>query len=555
LSKRTAAAIMAAKSHTYDEEDMSEDTKNKKQQKKPEAETVELTPEEAARALSEQQMVRREKLAKLQAEGRDPFAVVTFDQKQHSAGLKADFNALEKAATVDGVAPASGSIKIEDVSVAGRIMSFRDGGKASFADLQDRDGRIQLYLNIDDLGADEYARVKTYDRGDIIGVEGFVFKTRRGEVSVHAKKVTLLTKSLEPLPEKFHGLTDTEVRYRRRYLDLVMSPEVMETFKKRTLIIRAIREYLDNRDFIEVETPVLSTIASGAAARPFVTKSNALDLQLYLRIATELYLKRCIVGGMERVYEMGKDFRNEGIDIRHNPEFTMIELYQAYTDYKGMMELCENLCSYAAVKATGSTKVDYQGTELEFAAPWRRLTMIDAVKTYGGPDFGAIKTDEEARKVAREQGLEEDLKKKLEDCSRGDILDACFEKFAEKNLIQPTFIMDYPTDISPLTKQKPGDKTMTERFECFVYGRELGNAYSELNDPIVQLDRFTQQAKERELGDDEAYQLDEDFVSSLEVGMPPTGGMGIGIDRLVMFLTNAYSIRDVLLFPTMKPQE
>jgi lysyl-tRNA synthetase class 2 len=491
----------------------------------------------AAAALSEQQLVRREKLAKLQAEGRDPFAVVKFDQAQHSAEIKAAFEAFEN----------------KDVSIAGRMRSFRDIGKASFIDLQDREGRIQLYVNADDLGSEEYARVKTYDLGDIIGVEGFVFKTRRGEISVHAKKITLLTKALEPLPEKYHGLKDPEQRYRRRYLDLVMNAEVMETFKKRTLIVRAIREYLDERGYLEVETPVLATIASGAAARPFVTKSNALNLQLYLRIATELYLKRCIVGGMERVYDMGKDFRNEGIDIRHNPEFTMIELYQAYTDYNGMMELCEGLVSYAAVKATGGTKVSYQGTEIEFAAPWKRITMIDSVKENGGPDFNAVKTDEEARAIAKEQGLEEELKKKLVDCTKGDILNAAFEKYVEKNLIQPTFIIDYPTDISPLTKQKPGDPTMTERFECFVYGRELGNAYSELNDPIVQLERFKQQEREKTLGDDEAYALDEDFVSSLEVGMPPTGGMGIGIDRLVMFLTDSFSIRDVILFPTMKP--
>ena len=492
-----------------------------------------------ARALSEQQRIRREKLAKLQAEGRDPFAVVKFDQTHHSAQIKAEFERLENA----------------PVSVAGRIMSFRDIGKASFVDLQDRDGRVQIYVNADELGAEDYARVKTYDMGDLVGIEGFVFKTRRGEISVHAKKVSLLAKALEPLPEKFHGLKDPELRYRRRYLDLVMNSQVMETFKKRTAIIRAVREYLDERGYLEVETPVLSTIASGAAARPFVTKSNALNLQLFLRIATELYLKRCIVGGMERVYEMGKDFRNEGIDIRHNPEFTMIELYQAFADYNDMMELCENLVAFAAVKATGSTKVNYQGTEIEFAAPWRRLTMIDAVRTNGGPDFSTVRGDEEARELAKSLGLGEELKKKLSDCSRGDILNAAFEKFAEKNLVQPTFIIDYPTEISPLTKQKPGDPTMTERFEAFVYGREVANAYSELNDPIIQLDRFQQQLRERELGDDEAYMLDEDFVSSLEVGMPPTGGMGIGIDRIVMFLTDAYSIRDVILFPTMKPQE
>lgn len=504
---------------------------------KTEENTAELNYEEAQRALSEQQMVRREKLAKLQAEGKDPFATVSWNQSHHSSSIKQNFEVYENL----------------DVSMAGRIMSFRDIGKASFIDLQDKEGRIQVYLNGEGLGADTYAHIKTWDIGDIIGVEGYVFKTKRGEISIHAKRMVLLTKALEPLPEKFHGLRDPEQRYRRRYLDLVMNNQVMDTFKKRTIIIKAFRDYLDSIGYLEVETPVLSTIASGAAARPFVTKSNALNLQLYLRIATELYLKRCIVGGMERVYEIGKNFRNEGIDIRHNPEFTMIELYQAYADYNDMMALCENLCSTAAIKACGSTKVNYQGTEIEFAAPWRRLTMIDAVKEYGKIDFSEIKTDEEARELAKKYGLVEELKKKLQDCTKGDILNAAFEKFAEKELIQPTFIMDYPADISPLTKQKPGDPSMTERFEAFVYGRELANAYSELNDPIVQMDRFTQQARERELGDDEAYMLDEDFVSSLEVGMPPTGGMGIGMDRLIMFLTDSYSIRDVILFPTMKP--
>ena len=496
-----------------------------------------IDEESARKALSEQQLVRREKLARLQAEGRDPFAIVTWKQTHHSIEIKQGFEGLEN----------------KDVSIAGRLMSFRDIGKAAFIDVQDRDGRVQVYLNAEGIGEEAYAHVKTWDLGDIIGVEGYVFKTKRGEISVHAKRMVLLTKAIEPLPEKYHGLKDPEQRYRRRYLDLVMNPQVMDTFKKRTQIIRAVREYLDTRSYIEVETPILGTIASGAAARPFVTKSNALNLQLYLRIATELYLKRCIVGGMERVYEMGKDFRNEGIDIRHNPEFTMIELYQAYADYNDMMELCENLCSFVAQKVCGSTKVTYQGTEIEFAAPWKRITMIDSVKLYGGPDFSLVKNDEEARELAKKHGLEEELKKKLKDCSKGDILNAAFEKYAEKELIQPTFIMDYPADISPLTKQKPGDPSMTERFECFVYGRELGNAYSELNDPIVQNDRFMQQAKERELGDDEAYMFDEDFVSSLEIGMPPTGGMGIGIDRLIMFLTDSYSIRDIILFPTMKP--
>ncbi|HAP43594.1 MAG: lysine--tRNA ligase [Spirochaetes bacterium GWD1_61_31] len=494
--------------------------------------------DEAGRALSEQQLVRRQKLAKLQAEGCDPFATLTWKQSHHSKQIKDDFEAMEN----------------QTVSLAGRIMSFRDIGKAAFVDLQDRDGRIQLYVNAEDLGAERYAHIKTWDVGDIVGVEGFVFKTRRGEISVHAKRLELLAKALEPLPEKFHGLKDPEIRYRRRYLDLIMNNQVMDTFKKRTAIIKAIRRYLDEREYIEVDTPILSTIASGAAARPFVTKSNALNLQLYLRIATELYLKRCIVGGMERVYDMGKNFRNEGIDIRHNPEFTMIELYQAFADYNDMMSLLENLVAYCAQEVCGSAKVVYQGTEIDFTPPWRRLTMMDAVKEYGQLDFSAVKTDLEAQAIAKQHGLEHELKKKLKDCTKGDILNAAFEKFAEEHLIQPTFICDYPTDISPLTKQKPGDPTMTERFEAFVYAREIANAYSELNDPIIQLERFQQQARERELGDDEAYMFDEDFIASLEVGMPPTGGMGIGIDRVIMFLTDAYSIRDVILFPTMKPQ-
>jgi lysyl-tRNA synthetase class 2 len=488
---------------------------------------------------SEQAGIRREKLKALKEAGKNPFAVVKFNQTHHSGEIKDRFEDFEN----------------KEVSVAGRIMAFRDIGKAAFIDLQDRDGRIQIYINATNLGEEAYREIKTYDMGDIIGVTGTVSKTRRGEISVYAASVTLLTKALEPLPEKYHGLKDIEVRYRRRYLDLVMNPESLEIFKKRTKIITAVREYLDNRDYIEVETPVLSTIASGAAARPFVTKSNTLNMQLYLRIATELYLKRCIVGGMERVYDMGKNFRNEGIDIRHNPEFTMIELYQAYADYNDMMELCENLIAHIALKVTGSTKVRYQDTDIEFAAPWRRLTMVDAVKEYGGPDFSTITSDGEARELAAARGLTEFLKKKTADCTKGDVLNAAFEKFAEERLIQPVFIIDYPTDISPLTKEKPGDPSMTERFEAFVYGREIANAYSELNDPIVQAERFRQQAKERELGDDEAYRPDEDFISSLEIGMPPTGGMGIGIDRIVMFMTNAYSIRDVILFPTMKPAD
>jgi lysyl-tRNA synthetase class 2 len=488
---------------------------------------------------SEQALVRREKLARLKESGKNPFVVTTFDQTHHSVHIKEHFDALAG----------------QDVSIAGRLISFRSSGRASFMDIQDRDGRIQVYASVNDLGDAAYGEIKTFDIGDIVGVKGRVFKTQRGEISIHAAEITLLTKSLEPLPEKFHGLKDIEQRYRRRYLDLVTNRDSFDVFLKRAKIISSIRSFLDEQGFIEVETPILSTIASGAAARPFITKSNKLNMELHLRIATELYLKRCIVGGMERVYELGKDFRNEGVDIRHNPEFTMIELYQAFTDYKGMMELCENIIANAAMKICGSTKVNYQGTELDFTPPWRRVTMLDAIKENGGPDFGGIKTDEDARNAVFEFQLAAVLKKEIKNCSRGDVINAAFERFVENNLIQPVFVMDYPTEISPLTKQKPGDESMTERFEAFVFGREIANAYSELNDPIVQRERFVQQANERELGDDEAYRLDEDFIASLEIGMPPTGGMGIGIDRIVMFLTDTYSIRDVILFPVMKPSE
>jgi lysyl-tRNA synthetase class 2 len=434
-------------------------------------------------------------------------------------------------------------------------MAFRKMGKASFVTVQDRDGCIQCYISVTDVGSAVYDEVKTFDVGDIVGVKGKVFKTKTGEISVHSESVVLLAKGLEPLPEKYHGIQDAEIKYRRRYLDLIMDRESFEVFRKRSRIISFIRRYLDGLGFIEVETPVLSPIASGAAARPFITTSNRLKCELHLRIATELYLKRCIVGGMERVYELGKDFRNEGVDARHYPEFTMIELYQTYTDYNGMMKLCEDLVAETAKEVCGSTKVVYEGTEIEFAGPWRRLTMIDAVKEYGGPDFNLILSDEEARKAVEGGKFAAELKKKPQDCTRGDIIEAAFAYFAEKNLIQPTFIIDYPTDISPLTKEKPDDPSITERFEAFVYGRELGNAYSELNDPIVQLERFRQQAKERALGNDEIYEFDEDFIASLEVGMPPTGGMGVGIDRLVMFLTDSRSIRDIILFPVMKPTD
>lgn len=487
--------------------------------------------------LSEILKIRRDKLEQLKTAGRNPFEILNYDQTHHSKDIKDNFEEM------DG----------KDVSIAGRIMSFRDMGKASFCDIQDRYGRVQTYIKQDEIGEEEYKVFKTYDIGDIVGIKGFVFKTKRGEISVHAKQVTLLCKSLQPLPEKWHGLKDTEMRYRQRYVDLIVNEDVRDTFYKRTQIIKAIREFLDAKDYIEVDTPILATIASGAAARPFITHSNALDIDLYLRIATELYLKRLIVGGFERVYEMGKDFRNEGIDIRHNPEFTMIELYQAYADYNDMMELTENLVAYCAQKVLGTTKVNYQGTELDFTPPWNRLTMVDAVKQYSGVDFREIKSDEEAREVAKKLKVVDELKKDLKDCTKGDILNAAFEVYAEEHLIQPTFILDYPVEISPLTKKKNDDPTMTERFEAFIYAREVANAYSELNDPIDQAERFEQQAKDKELGDDEAYATDDDFVNSLEIGMPPTGGLGIGIDRIIMFLTNSYSIRDVILFPTMKP--
>jgi len=489
--------------------------------------------------LNEILKIRREKLEQLKEMGRNPFEILKYDQTHHSKDIKDNFEEMEG----------------KDVSIAGRIMSFRDMGKASFCDIQDRYGRIQAYIKQDELGEEEYKVFKTYDIGDIVGIKGFVFKTKRGEISVHAKQVTLLCKSLQPLPEKWHGLKDTEIRYRQRYVDLIVNEDVRETFYKRTKIIKAIREFLDARDFIEVDTPILATIASGAAARPFITHSNALDIDLYLRIATELYLKRLIVGGFERVYEMGKDFRNEGIDVRHNPEFTMIELYQAYADYNDMMEITENLIAYCAEKVLGTTKINYQGTELDLTPPWNRMTMVEAVKKYSGVDFNEIKSDEEAREVAKKLKVLDELKKKLKDCTKGDILNAVFEAYVEEHLIQPTFILDYPVEISPLTKKKNDDPTMTERFEAFIFAREIANAYSELNDPIDQKERFEQQANDKELGDEEAYATDDDFVNSLEIGMPPTGGLGIGVDRIIMFLTDSYSIRDIILFPTMKPIE
>ncbi|MCI6245404.1 MAG: lysine--tRNA ligase [Eubacterium sp.] len=484
---------------------------------------------------NEQKQIRIEKLAALQKEGKDPFEITVATQTHKSDEIKADYDALEG----------------KDVCVCGRIMTRRDMGKANFIDLQDRNGRIQVYVRLNDVGEDTFAEFKKWDLGDIVEVKGFVFKTRTGEISVHANEIRLLAKSLLPLPEKFHGLTDTDTRYRKRYLDMIMNPDVKETFIKRSKIISSIRNYLDSLGFIEVETPILNNIPGGAAARPFITHHNTLDMDMYLRIATELYLKRLIVGGMERVYEIGRNFRNEGMDVRHNPEFTCIELYQAFTDYHGMMEIAENIIRNAANEVCdGNLHITFNGTEIDLESPFERITMIDAVKKFSGVDFAEFMSDnEKAIEVANEKGVEIAPGK----ATWGDILNSFFEEFVEENLIQPTFIMDYPVEVSPLTKKKPGCPALTERFELFILGGEYGNAYSELNDPIDQMERFQAQMKLREAGDDEANMIDEDFVTALEYGMPPTGGLGIGIDRLVMLLTDSYSIRDVLLFPTMKP--
>ncbi|MBK5239764.1 lysine--tRNA ligase [Clostridium sp.] len=486
---------------------------------------------------NEQVTIRRRKLAELQEQGKDPFDVYKVERTHTSQEVKDNYEKLE-------------GVKI---TVAGRLMSKRVHGKAGFSDIHDRDGKIQLYIKIDDVGEEKIKEYKSFDIGDFLSVTGTTFVTKTGEISLHIVDFQLIAKSLKPLPEKWHGLKDPDLRYRQREVDIIMNPEVKETFLKRTKIIRYIREFLDNKEFLEVETPILAPIAGGAAARPFMTHHNTLDIDMYLRIATELYLKRLIVAGFEKVYDMGKNFRNEGMDQRHNPEFTMIELYEAYADYNDMMEITENMIAYVCEKIHGTTKVNYQGTEIDFAPPWRRITMVDAVKEYSGVDFMLINTNEEARIIAKEKHLQ--FKKELEDCTKADILNELFEQYVEEHLIQPTFLCDYPVEISPLTKKKRGNDEFTERFEGFVFGREICNAYSELNDPVVQRERFMQQAKERELGDDEAYLLDEEFMSALETGMPPTGGLGIGIDRIVMFLTDAYSIRDVILFPTMKPMQ
>ena len=475
--------------------------------------------------------VRREKLADLQERGKDPFQITKFDVTHHSQEIKDEFDALEG----------------KNVTIAGRMMSKRVMGKASFCNVQDLKGNIQCYVARDNVGEEEYKDFKKYDIGDIIGITGEVFRTKTGEISIHVANVTLLSKSLQILPEKFHGLTNTDVRYRQRYTDLIMNSEVKDTFIKRSRIISSIRRYLDGQGFMEVETPLLVANAGGAAARPFITHSNALDEDFKLRISLELYLKRLIVGGLERVYEIGRVFRNEGCDTRHNPEFTLMELYQAYTDYHGMMDLTENLYRTVAQDVLGTTKIVYNGIEMDLSKPFERITMVDAVKKYSGVDWNEIHTLEEARAAAKEHNIEFEERHK-----KGDILNLFFEEFVEEHLLQPTFVMDHPIEISPLTKKKPENPEYVERFEFFMNGWEMANAYSELNDPIDQRERFKAQEELLAQGDDEANTTDEDFMNALEIGMPPTGGIGFGIDRMCMLLTDSAAIRDVLLFPTMK---
>lgn len=477
--------------------------------------------------------IKREKLAQLQESGKNPFEQVKYPVDTYSNQIHDDFDSLEG----------------KEVYIAGRMMTKRIMGKASFCDIQDKSGKIQVYVNKKLVGEEFYDDFKRYDIGDIVGIHGIVFKTQKGEISVKASEVVLLSKCLQVLPEKFHGLKDQEVRYRQRYLDLIVNPEIKETFMKRSKVIKAIRDFLDNRDYIETETPILQNIAGGASARPFITHHNTLDIDMYLRIALELPLKRLIVGGFDRVFEIGRVFRNEGMSIKHNPEFTLLELYEAYTDYHGMMELTESLIKEVCMKVNGTMEVEYNDTTIDFGKPFEVITMIDSIKKYKDIDFNEIKTLEEARKIADEYEIEYE-----DHHGKGDILAFFFEAFVEEHLINPTFIIDHPIEISPLTKKKPENPELTERFELFIFGREVANAYSELNDPIDQRERFMHQEALRAAGDEEANMIDEDFILSLEYGMPPTGGLGIGIDRLVMFLTNSYSIRDVLLFPAMKPQ-
>lgn len=489
----------------------------------------EMTQEE----LSELLQIRRDKLKALQDAGKDPFEIVKFDQQYYTTDIISNYDELED----------------KTVSIAGRMMSKRIMGKASFANLLDYKGNIQIYVRRDDIGEEAYADFKTMDIGDILGITGKVFKTRTGEISIHCESLTLLSKSLRPLPEKFHGLKDPELRYRQRFVDLIVNPSVRETFVKRSRIVAEIRNILNAKGFIEVETPVLNTSASGASARPFITHHNTLNLDMYMRIATEIHLKECIVGGLERVYEIGRLFRNEGMDATHNPEFTSIEIYQSYTDYVGMMELAEELISKCCLLVNGTTKISYQGQEIDLTPPFARVSMNDAVKAQTGVDFLACETDDEACEKAKKLGIDLDGKKE----TKGKILTLAFDEFVEDKLIQPTFITDYPVEISPLSKRRADAPHLTERFELFIAGHEYANAFSELNDPIDQRGRFVQQAQERAKGDDEAMMIDEDFCLALEYGMPPTGGIGIGIDRLVMLLTDSATIRDVLLFPTMKP--
>ena len=489
--------------------------------------------EEQELDLNQLMKVRRDKLEKLKQEGKNPYRITKFNRTHTSKQVKDNYDELEG----------------KDVTVAGRLMAKRIMGKASFCHIQDSEGKIQSYVSINELGEESYKEFKEYDIGDIIGITGFVFKTKTGEISIHAKAVTLLSKSLRPLPEKFHGLKDTDLRYRQRYVDLIMNPEVKETFVKRAEIIKEIRRFMNEKGYMEVETPILTTVATGDAARPFITHHNTLDLQMYLRIAPELNLKRLIVGGYDKVFEIGKNFRNEGMDIKHNPEFTNMEFYSAFEDYNDMMKMSEELISTVAQNTLGTTTITYEDKEITLAPEWKKITMIDAIKEVTGVDFNTINTDEEAQAIAKEKGVQfEDIKN-----TRGHIINEFFETFVEETLIQPTFVMDYPVEVSPLTKRKQDDPRLVERFELFIGGREYGNAYSELNDPIDQYERFLKQVEAKEKGDEEAGGMDEDFVNALEIGMPPTGGMGIGLDRLIMLLTNSASIRDVLFFPTMKP--
>lgn len=475
---------------------------------------------------------RKEKLENLRKNNKDPFKITKFNRTHTSSDVKDNFDKLEE----------------KDVTIAGRIMSKRIMGKASFCTIQDMQGTIQSYVSINDIGTDSYTDFKTYDIGDIVGITGFVFKTKTGEISIHAKEVTLLSKSLMPLPEKFHGLKDKELRYRQRYIDLIVNPEVKNTFIQRSLIIKELRRILDKKGYLEVETPILTNISTGDAARPFITHHNTLDIDMYLRIAPELNLKRIIVGGFDKVYEIGRLFRNEGMDYKHNPEFTNIELYSAYEDYNDMMNITEEIVSKIAKKVLGKTNITYQGVEINLKPKWKRISMIDAIKEVTGIDFNTINTDEEALKIADLKDVfVEDTKR-----TRGYVINAFFETFVEETLVQPTFIIDYPVEISPLTKRKPSDPRLVERFELFIGGREYANAYSELNDPIDQYERFLRQVEAKKQGDQEAGEMDEDYVKALEVGLPPTGGLGIGLDRLIMLLTDSQSIRDILFFPTMR---